>query len=353
MEVKVQRLRSRDGKQSQMYQDACLDESGWSPEALDRLIDTAARLPYEEAATLATRFGLAVSGSSLERLAQPYTAQCRAAVAQTLHATAEQALHGAAEHGLNCPPEADKACGRLMVLQIDGVYVLGRPDAGQCSGIEIKTALLYPQASPGERWMLADVVGASGFLPPVAGLLAQAGVTPQDTLIGLGDGAPWLENILDTLAAVRITDVYHSCEYLETLMQALGWDEEQRSSQRRAWCRGEWAARAWLSQHLPEPDVWLGWDDAAKSALYYFENRLDNMDYPDFRAEGYPIGSGQVEAMNKSVIGHRLKRSGMHWSRSGAAGMASLRAQVCAKHSLVSCESLRHHAYPPPLPLTA
>jgi hypothetical protein len=34
------------------------------------------------------------------------------------------------------------------------------------------------------------------------------------------------------------------------------------------------------------------------------------MNYPAFKAEGYPIGSGQVEAMNKNVIGNRLKRSG-------------------------------------------
>ena len=47
------------------------------------------------------------------------------------------------------------------------------------------------------------------------------------------------------------------------------------------------------------------------------------MDYPSFRARGFPIGSGQVEGMNKSVIGNRLKRSGMQWSREGAARMAS------------------------------
>ncbi len=343
-----------------MYDDACLDESGWSPEALDRLLDTSARLPYEEAAYLATRFGLEVSGSGLERLARPYTAQCREAVAQTLRCTAEQALgdiaelsSGLAEQVLKRTPEADKACGRLMVLQLDGVYVLGRPAAGQCSGIEIKTAVLYPQASPGERFMLADVVEAEQFLPLVMGLLKRAGVTPQDTLIGLGDGASWLENIFDTLAAVRITDVYHSCEYLDTLMQTLGWNEQQRSSQRRTWCRGEVAAKEWLTQHLPEPHLWFAWDTEAKTALHYFERRLSNMDYPSFRAKDYPIGSGQIEAMNKSVIGHRLKRSGMHWSRPGAAGMAALRAQVCAKHPLIDFHSLRHQAYPPPVLLAA
>jgi len=37
--------------------------------------------------------------------------------------------------------------------------------------------------------------------------------------------------------------------------------------------------------------------------------------------------SGQVEAMNKSLIGDRMRRSGMHWLREGAARV------VCAPNS--------------------
>jgi hypothetical protein len=92
--------------------------------------------------------------------------------------------------------------------------------------------------------------------------------------------------------------------------------------------------------------VWLSWSEEALGALQYLEKRLDNMAYPSFKAKGYPIGSGQVEGMNKSVIGNRLKRSGMQWSREGAASMASLRAQSCSKHSLVDFDELRQQAYP-------
>ena len=99
---------------------------------------------------------------------------------------------------------------------------------------------------------------------------------------------------------------------------------------------------------MPEPDVWFAWDDEAQVALHYLDKRLDTMDYALFALQAYPIGSGQVEAMNKAVIGHRMKRSGMHWSESGARNMASLRAQVCAKHPLVHFDDLRHRAFPPP-----
>ncbi|MDQ3397607.1 MAG: hypothetical protein M3511_07520, partial [Deinococcota bacterium] len=120
-----------------------------------------------------------------------------------------------------------------------------------------------------------------------------------------------------------------------------------RAQHRRDWYTGEVAAKDWLENYLPDPEVWLTWDAAQRNALVYIEKRLDSMDYPTFKVKGYPIGSGQVEAMNKSVIGNRMKRSGMHWSREGAARMASVRAQFCAKHPLVDFEQLRHRAYPP------
>ena len=235
-----------------------------------------------------------------------------------------------------------------MVLQLDGVRVLGQPKAGECPGMELKSAVLYPQNSPSDRWMLADRCSSQELLPQLAGLLNQAGVRSQDTLIGLGDGADWVEASLDTLSDLRITDVYHATEYLDLIMQAMNWDEDKRKHHRQSWYRAEVNARDWLQAHLPNPEVWLSWDDKAQTACRYLETRLDSMDYSDFAAKGFPIGSGQVEAMNKAVIGHRLKRSGMRWSQTGARAMASLRAQTCARHSLIHFHNLRFEAFPVP-----
>lgn len=321
-----------------MYQDAELDASGFSPEALRRLLDLAVRLPFAEAASVAVEFGLQTSASELERLSRAYAGECKAAVAELLVSDKDSESE---------ETDLAEARARLMVLQADGVYTLGRPEQGVCPGIEVKSVVLYPESSPAERWMLANGITAEALLPQIAGLLKQAKVSPKDTLIGLGDGAAWVENIFYHLDAIHITDVYHACEYLDTLMQAMGWDEPTRTRHRRDWCRGEVSAKSWLARYLPDPEVWLSWDKAARNALVYLEKRLCSMDYPTFKAKGYPIGSGQVEAMNKSVIGNRLKRSGMHWSREGAARMASLRAQFCAKHPLVDLDQLRHRAYPP------
>lgn len=299
------------------------------------------RVPLEESAQIASNFGLSISSSELDRLQRPYAEACQTEVTNKLLSGLE------AEPAFSNQLTAQHS-PRVMVLQIDGVYVLGQPEQGVCPGLELKTAILYPQDAPSQRFMVADRCSAEDFLPLLLGLLERAGVTPADTLLGLADGAAWIDNIFEHLNAVRITDVYHAAEYLDEIMQTLAWDEATRSQHRRSWYRGEVDARDWLSRHLPDVDVWLAWDEATRKALHYLETRLDSMAYAHFKAKDYPIGSGQVEAMNKHVIGTRMKRSGMHWSESGAKTMASLRAQTCAKHSLVDFRHLRHAAYPAP-----
>lgn len=300
-------------------------------------MDLVARVPLEESAQIASNFGLKLSSSELDRLRHPYAEACQTQVGHKLMSQAPFSR------------QAGEATvrSRVMVLQIDGVYVLGCPEQS-CPGLALKTAVLYPQDSPSQRWMLADRCSAEAFLPLLAGLLRQAHVSPTDTLIGLGDGALWIDKLFDYLQAKRITDVYHATEYLDTVRQALSWDEPTRQAHRRDWYRGEVNARDWLQQHLAESELGLSWDQSAQTALSYLQTRLESMDYALFTKENYPIGSGQIEGMNKAVIGHRMKRSGMHWSEKGAASMASLRAQTCAKHPLVDFRQLRHEAYPPP-----
>lgn len=322
-----------------MYVDASLDESGWSPWALAQLLHLVVNHPFEEASDLAARFGLAISSSELERLSKPYLQCCHHSVQKTLgQAEAEsQARETPAAH----------CSGRMMVLQTDGVFVLKQPEQGHCEGMEIKSAVLYAQNAPQDRAMIADGCSATEFLPMLSGL-TQRYCTHHDFIVGIGDGAAWVEEALDLLADIRITDVFHSCQYLDTLMQELGWDESKRTQHRRAWCQAEVSAQHWLSSYLPPPDQRQDWSKEAIIALDYFITRLEHMDYPTFKAKGYPIGSGQVEAMNKNVIGNRLKRSGMHWSKHGAAAMATARALAFSKFKLCGFDQLRFLAYPLP-----
>jgi hypothetical protein len=334
--VPVQRFEHRSGEHTQVPFDRSLDTSGWTPAALELLMKLSASAAFEEAILLLNDFGLLapISRAGLERLARPYAKACCAEVREQLESVAFTPL--------------DAGSGRRWVLEVDGVRVLGRASQGQCEGIEIKTAVLYPYFQPTERRRLAEVCEASNYTPLTAGLLRTAGVRADDELIGVSDGALWIEALYERLGARQVIDVYHACDYLEKVMVALGWEEADRTLERRRFCRGELNVGAWLELHLPEPGVWLQWPSEAQGALHYLEERKDRMAYADYRARDWPIGSGQIEGMNKSVIGKRMKQSGMQWSREGASRMAALRAQRCSKWPISDHDTLRRKAFPVP-----
>lgn len=318
-----------------------MDGSGWTQQALTRLIDLGSRLPFEEASETLGHFGLNISHAELARLLEQYGNDADQHVKKSL-LQLELAP-------LEAPPGKS---GRVMVFQADGVYVLGREgeQVTQGCGIEIKTALVYPQAAPRQRTRVASICTAGEFLPLCSGLLRQAGVRLQDTLVAVTDGAPWLASLCETLGVSQhILDVYHSSSYLETVMLALGWEDEKRDGERRRWMNGEWSGRDWLKIHLPE-EMNPGWSPEARAAVSYLKNRVHMMEYPRYKEQGFPIGSGQIEGMNKQVIGGRMKGSGMRWSRPGARRMATIRAQLFSHNPLVSVSLRRHAAFPRPTP---
>ena len=75
-----------------------------------------------------------------------------------------------------------------------------------------------------------------------------------------------------------------------------------------------------LHPHLSEDSI----NDTTK-ALGYFKTNAHRMRYAYFRAHGLFVGSGVVEAGCKSLVGQRLKLSGMRWNIPGATGILTLR----------------------------
>ena len=57
----------------------------------------------------------------------------------------------------------------------------------------------------------------------------------------------------------------------------------------------------------------------------YFDANRDRMRYPEFRQKGLFVGSGVMEAACKTVIGSRLKQSGVFWTVRGANAIIALR----------------------------
>ena len=65
-----------------------------------------------------------------------------------------------------------------------------------------------------------------------------------------------------------------------------------------------------------------------RAELTYFRNHRRQMRYAEFRRQGLPIGSGVVEAACKTLVTHRMKRSGMRWSIPGGQAILTLRSLI-------------------------
>jgi hypothetical protein len=159
------------------------------------------------------------------------------------------------------------------------------------------------------------------------------GVSTAGVVVAVMDGATWLQGFIDfhRRDAVRVLDFPHAVEYLTRAShEALGVGTAATA-----------ASTAWLAEQAHAlkhdgPDSVLAAlralpaGEQRDAALAYLEPRLPQLQYPTFRAAGYPIGSGIVEGANKVVVEDRLKGSGMHWAPDHVDPLLALRTIVCA-----------------------
>jgi hypothetical protein len=149
----------------------------------------------------------------------------------------------------------------------------------------------------------------------------------------LGDGAHWLWELasLHFPEATPILDWYHLSENVHAAANAVFGEATDEAKQ-------------WAKARLDE--LWEGDDRAARQAVaelrrqrrgakrealrklgVYLKNNAERMDYPRYRREGLPVGSGAVESMCKALVGGRCKQPGMrNWTRRRAEAVLRLRA---------------------------
>jgi hypothetical protein len=155
------------------------------------------------------------------------------------------------------------------------------------------------------------------------------GLATAGKVVLLIDGATGLENMgKDCFRdGVQIVDFYHALEHAGRVLDALlGKKHPERKVRLRRWAKR--LLKNKVQSLIQETRQACGGQPQAQvveQELGYFERNLQRMLYGSFRAKGYFIGSGVVEAGCKTVIGARCKQSGMFWSRPGAENVLALR----------------------------
>lgn len=322
-----------------------IDTSGVLPEALRRSIKLVSKVDFAEACELLNDWGLALSKSSLERLSQAYGDEaweqaqrsCRKLVAQPLSAAG-----------------ANQTKPRRFVIETDGCYVLERAkaEAGGLEGREVKSLIIYPLNQPSGRLSLSSPVPIAEFRLLAQGLLRQAGICQGDICLGIGDGAPWVKDLLEDLGVCySLLDVFHAVSYLDTVLQTLKYSDTERLKERKAWLRGEVDGAQWLqttAAHYNLSDTLRQtWSPEAQTAWNYLQTHAQRgaLAYPHFKTQGWVIGSGQIEGYNKWAILERMRGSGMHWSKQGLKRMAFLRADFSSAIPLTQFHQVRLAAF--------
>lgn len=146
----------------------------------------------------------------------------------------------------------------------------------------------------------------------------------------LGDGSDWIWNIVDQhfVGAVQIVDIWHAREHLWKLAAKLFPSDEK---QRLRWAKKliQQLDRGRVERVVAElrdfPTRKPELRDLLRTEAGYFERNRERMRYPKFRKQDLFFGSGVIEAGCKTVIGSRLKQSGMFWTVRGANAIIALR----------------------------
>ena len=146
----------------------------------------------------------------------------------------------------------------------------------------------------------------------------------------MGDGAEWIWNLADQYfpGAVQIVDLYHARRHLWELARRL---HPNDAANQKAWMKVhqrlldqgkiEMVVSILGSFVSTNPEV----VEKLRTEADYFDKNAERMRYPKFRRLHLFVGSGVIEAGCKTVIGSRLKRSGMFWTVRGANAIIALR----------------------------
>jgi hypothetical protein len=283
--------------------------------------------------------GIEVPAKSIERHAE--------AVGADIEAREQVAIHQAKQLEL---PEVCVPTVSLLYIEMDGTGIpvvkaetvnrAGKIEGQPAHTREVKLGCVFTQTTTNAEGRPVRDENSTSYVGAIESaeqfglrLYTEAwrrGWSRAQKKVVLGDGAVWIWNSTDLHfpGAIQIVDLYHARQHLWELSAKLFHDDEKGRKQWLARClnrldKGKIEALVKILQaHSP------GSEELAKTIrneAEYFERNAERMRYPVFRAQGLFVGSGVVEAGCKTVIGARLKCSGMFWTVRGANAIIALR----------------------------
>ena len=240
---------------------------------------------------------------------------------------------------------------RILYVQMDGTGVpvvkketvgrQGKTDGQPAHTREAKLGCIftqtkwdkegYPIRDPDSTTYTGAIETAEEFGKRIYLEAWKRGWSRAEKKVVMGDGAEWIWNLADQHfpGAVQIVDLYHARQHLWELARKLHPNDPVNQKawikvhQRRLLDKGkiEKLVAALRSIESANPEV----AENIRIEADYFERNAKRMRYPKFRRQHLFVGSGVIEAGCKTVIGSRLKQSGMFWTVWGANAIIALR----------------------------
>jgi Uncharacterised protein family (UPF0236) len=156
------------------------------------------------------------------------------------------------------------------------------------------------------------------------------GWSRAQTKVFIGDGSEWIWNIADQHfpGAIQIVDLFHARQHLWDLARKLCPNQD---AEQRRWMMvhqallddGKIEDLVAVLRAIDSSNPELA--DKIRIEAGYFENNRERMRYPKFRGQHLFVGTGVIEAGCKTLIGSRLKQSGMFWTVRNANAILALR----------------------------
>ena len=188
----------------------------------------------------------------------------------------------------------------------------------------------YPIRDPDSTTYTGGIEPAEEFGKRIYLEALKRGSSRAKKQVVMGDGAEWIWNIADQHfpGALQIVDLFHARQHLWELARALYPND---TVQQKRWTMrqqhkldaGKIESLVGSLRSLQPANAELA--DQIRTCADYFENNAQRMRYPEYRRQHLFVGSGVIEAGCKTVIGSRLKQSGMFWTVRGANAILALR----------------------------